>query len=218
MADGRRTTDDEPRAHARTPWAHRAAAGRACALAAVLLAVSIPAPAQTTNAEVFQQLAVRCLDAVPGTAQAFRLEAPGPMPYLRAALVQHWTEQGRALYLADSAAALPRLHYEIEEVGVAYAREGRRRLRRAVTLALRYTFTGPDGRLLHDDRCRDTVTDTLPRSARAAVESAAFPETQAEAPPAGWRRRYLEPALLLAATAVTVALFFNLRGERGSDA
>ncbi|MDX1531980.1 MAG: hypothetical protein R3362_10690, partial [Rhodothermales bacterium] len=188
-----------------------------CALAAALLAVSLPAPAQTTNAEVYQQLAVQCLGAVPGTAQALRLEAPGQMPYLRAALVQHWAEEGRALYLADSAAALPHLRYAIEEVGVAYAREGRRRLRRAVTLALRYTFTGPDGRLLHDDRCRDTFTDTLPRAARAAVEDAAYPETQGEAPPAGWRRRYLEPALLLAATAVTVALFFNLRGERSSD-
>lgn len=178
--------------------------------------------AQTTNLAAYQNLAVRCLADVPDTVQAFRLDAPALMPYLRAALVERWQAEGHTLYLADSSFQTPglpppRLRYEIEQAQVEYERAGRRQMDRTVTLGLRYTFIGSDGRLLHDDRCLDTFTDTLRRADQAAVQTDAFPETQAEAPSGSWRRRLLEPAVLAAATAVTIFLFFNLRSERTDD-
>jgi len=194
----------------------RAWAVLAC-LALVPLATAF---AQPTNLEAYQTLALRCLAEAPDTTQAFRLDAPALMPYLRTALAQRWREEGRALFLADSllsSPAIARLRYEIEEAQVAYARARRKQLVRTVTLALRYTFTAADGRLLRTARCRDTFTDTIRRSDRAALEWEAFPETQGEAPRGGWMRRYLEPAILAVATAVTVYLFFNIRSERTDD-
>lgn len=174
--------------------------------------------AQPTNVEAFQGLAVGCLGAVPDTAQAFRLSAPAAMPYLRPALAARWQDEGRTLFVTDTlAAALPWLRFEIEEAQVKYERAPQKQLARTVTLALRYTFTGADGRLLREDRCRDTFADTVHRDARAGLESEAFAETQGALPRAGWRRRYLEPAALALATAVTVYLFFNLRSERSDD-
>ena len=175
-----------------------------------------------TNLETYQTLALRCLASVPDTAQALALDAPALMPYLRTALTDAWRREGRALFLADtsfqaSGPPPPRLRYAIEEARVAYARARRKQLDRTVTLALRYTFTGADGRLLGEARCRETFTDTIRRADRTALETDAFPETQSDPPRAGWMRRYLEPAVLAAATAITVYLFFNLRSDRSDD-
>ncbi len=178
-----------------------------------------PAP---TNLEAYQMLAVRCLAQAPDTARVLVLDAPALMPYLRAALAETWRRDERALFLADTSFQAagpppPRLVYTIEEARVDYARARRKHLDRTVTLALRYTFAAANGRLLGEDRCRETFTDTIRRSDRAGLESEAFPETQGEAPRAGWMRRYLEPTVLAAATAITVYLFFNLRSDRSDD-
>jgi hypothetical protein len=170
-----------------------------------------------TNLEVLQSLAVGCLiDTVPDSTQTFRLDASEQMPYLRSALVGRWQDAGRRIYVAaDSATApLPTLAYDVETVKVAYARAGRRTVERAVTLALHFTLTAADGRLLRDERCRDTYADTVQRDLLVDLESAAHPETQADPPPGGWLRRYAQPAIVAAATVVTVFLFFSLRSDR----
>lgn len=173
--------------------------------------------AQDTNQAIYQNLALRCLSDVPDTLQAFRLLAPSRMPYVRTALTQHWRRQGYRLFLADTAQApapLPLLRYAVEEANVAYQRADGRRLHRQVELALRYTLTAADGALLRDAGCRETYEDTFRRSALTAVETTGFPETRADPPPAGWWRRYLEPAILTAATGITIYLFFSLRSLR----
>ncbi len=181
------------------------------------LAGVVPAWGQPTNLEAYQTLAVECLAAAPDTARAFRLAVPARMPFLRTALVARWQEEGHMVFLADSSfeatGALPRLAYEVEEATVAYERAGRKQLRRTVTLALRHTFTGPGGEILREDRCRDVYEDTVARRAAAGLADEAFPETQAPLPEAGWLRRYLEPVVLTAATAVAVYLFFTLRSD-----
>ena len=186
----------------------------------LLLGTSHYADAQpATNVEAYQTLAVDCLAGVPDTVRAFQLQAPSQMPYLRTALVERWQREGRTVFLADSTlgttpARLPRLVFLIEESGVDYERAGRRQMRRAVHLGLRYTFLGADGRLLREDACRDRFDDMLRPADQSVVETAAFPESQGEAPRAGWLRRYAQPAVLAAATAVTIYLFFSLRDNQ----
>ena len=190
-------------------------------LVAAVLVVGAAGPCrgQATNLAHYEAMAVACLSAVPDTARAFRLDAPDAMPYLRAALVARWQSEGRVIFRPDAPAAeaLPWLRYAIEEARVAYAKAPDHRLARTVTLALRYTFTGADGRILRDDRCRDVRADTIRSADRARVETAAFPETQAPPPEAGWVRRYLEPAVITAATAVGIYLFFTLRSDRTNN-
>jgi hypothetical protein len=172
-----------------------------------------------TNLETYQTLALRCLAGVPDTTARFVLDAPAQMPYLRTALTEAWRRDGRTLFFADSSlhTAAPRLTYTIEDARVGYARARRRQLDRTVVLALHYIFIAVDGRLLGEARCRETFTDTIRRADRPALESETYPETQGALPRAGWTRRYLEPAVLAAATAITVYLFFNLRSDRSTD-
>lgn len=183
--------------------------------AAVLLSflMSSAALGQTTNLELFQEMVVECLVSVPAGADTLLLDAPETMPYLRSALTNRWQEDGLTIFLADSSALpLPRLAYTVENSALAYARHGKQ-VERRLDLDLRYTYTDRNGRLLSDDRCSAARTSLVDRASLDRIQDAAHPETLAESPPAGWFRRYLEPAVLSAATAVAVYLFFTLRSN-----
>ncbi len=182
------------------------------------LAVAGPCRAQQTNAQVFGGLALQCLAGAPGPRDAFAVEAdPARAAFLRPVLVGRWQAEGRRPYLPDSAgAALPRLRYTVDEARVAYRRAGRA-VERRVVLALRYTLSEPDGRLVADQACTRSATDMLRPDEIPMVESAAFPETMGAAPAAGRFRRFVEPAVLTAASALSVYLFFTLRSGNGGS-
>ena len=173
-----------------------------------------------SNLETYQILAKRCLAEAPGVAQTFALAAPGVMPYLRTTLVDAWRAEGRTIFLADTsyqapAQEMPRLDYAVERAAVTYAPARRKHVGRQVSLEVRYTFASHQGRILAGDRCSELHSDVVLRRDISALETEAFPETKGVLPRAGWTRRYLEPAALATATALTVFLFFNLRSEGG---
>lgn len=184
------------------------------ATGALLLSLFIVSPAfgQSTNLSLYQDLAVACLGELPPEVDSLVVESPDRMPFLRSALVARWQEEGRAVFLPDSALAAAHLSYSIEQAEVSYEKR-RRQLAREVRLSLRYTLTNGMGRVLVDDRCIDSRSDLIARGALAGVQNAAYPETQGELPEAGWIRRVVEPVVLTAATAVVVYLFFTLRSS-----
>lgn len=195
--------------------------GRSWACVLLGLAVPLGVHAQPTNVEVFQQLAVQCLETAPDTVRAFRLEAPSQMPYLQSMLLERWQNADRLVFVADTARFdvpddLPLFGYSITQVGLTYTRQGRKQLRRDVTLDLHYRLTAANGQVLSDQSCTSPYTDTVARNAAKHLSDPSYPETLAPIP-AGWLRRYLEPAVLTAATAVTVYLFFNLRSTSSGD-
>lgn len=161
-------------------------------------------------------MAVECLGELPPQVERLVLDASDEMPYIRSALVETWQDDGREVYLPDATNGAARVAYEIEEADVRYVRRGRR-LAREVRLTLQYTIANADGRLLADNRCAPTRGDVIARADVDAVQSDAYPETLADLPPGGWFRRVLEPAVLTAATAVAVYLFFTLRSTGGDD-
>ena len=194
-----------------------------CIAAALLWAgtASVRGQDLSTNLEAYQLLAVGCLGEVPGSRSAFRLDAAPTMPYLRQALVRHWKQQGRAVFLADTAATAPapnmdRLTYGVDQARVRYERARRRVLRRTVELELTYALIAQSGEVLADERCRRDYSDTFERRAVSGRETPAFPETVGALPRGGFTRRYLEPAVLATASALTVFLFFRLRSEPSS--
>ncbi len=163
-------------------------------------------------------MAVRCLSDAPATRSAFRLEPAPTMPYLRQALVQYWKGQGRAIYLADTSSTvrtrdLDRLTYGVHEARVRYEKARRRILSRTVELELHYALIAPSGEILADEPCRREYSDTIRRSSVSGLEMPTLPETVGAIPDAGWTRRYLEPAVLATASALTAFLFFRLRSE-----
>jgi hypothetical protein len=177
--------------------------------------------AQETNLAVYQRLARDCMSELPADIDTLALQAPDAMPYLRSALIDAWRSTGREVFdLNDSptqAATLPRLAFSIEDARVSYANAGRRRLLRDVRLALQYSLTDGDGRIILDEHCSMTADDVIDRAARIRLEEDAYAETVGDEPPAGWIRRYVEPAVLAAATALGVYLFFSLRSESVDD-
>jgi hypothetical protein len=177
--------------------------------------------AQDTNLAVYQRLAQECLAELPADIDSLALEAPAEMPYLRSALVETWKSAGYEVYdVGDTppqAATLPRLAFSIEDAHVTYGVSGRRRLSRDVTLALQYSLMDVDGRIILDERCSRSADDIIDRATRARLENQVYAETVGAEPRAGWIRRYVEPAVLAAATALGVYLFFTLRSQSADD-
>lgn len=182
----------------------------------LVLSWAAPAFGQSTNLALYQDLAIECLAAVPGEVDSLSLESPTRMPFLRSALIARWQEDGRSIFEADSSRDVAHLVYHIDDARVVYGRADGD-VARHVVLGMRYTLTAPDGRILADDRCAKDFSDVIPRGALAAVENEAYAETQADPPEAGWFRRYLEPVVITAATAVAVYLFFTLRSNEAED-
>lgn len=189
---------------------------RSVAACVASLLIATAAAGQSTNLALYQEMAVECLGDVPASADTLALQAPDRMPYVRSALVTHWQDDGRTIYLSDSAGTHPLLTFDVEEAEVYYTRRSRR-VGRNVVLALRYSLTSPAGRILTDDRCREERSDLISRAAIQNVQVNAYPETQADPPEGGWIRRYLEPVVITAATAVAVYLFFTLRSTETDD-
>ena len=184
----------------------------------LILLLAYPAQAQT-NMALYQDQAVSCLLSVPDTSSAFVLASPSVMPYLETALVSGWTEHDKAVFRVDSTRQrlLPQLGYDVESAEVVYARARRKRLERTVSLTLQYSWISINGQILKSDRCSRTHEDTILRNQLASFENSSYPETVGVPPPSRWTRRYLEPAVLGAATVLTVFLFFNLRSSRASS-
>lgn len=188
----------------------------AAALFLTICAVSTAA-AQSTNLSLYQEMAVECLSELPADVDSLILEAPQNMPYVRSALVALWQADGRDVFFPDAPISTARLAYDVEEAAVTYVRRGDR-FEREVRLTLRYTVTTESGRVLADDRCSRSRQDLIARAEVDAVQSPVYAETQGQLPRGGWFRRVLEPAVLTAAAAVAVYLFFALRSTGGEDA
>lgn len=174
----------------------------------------LPAHAQPTNVEVFEQLATECLsDELP---EALIVDASEARPYVRSAVVSHLLETGRRVYGADAEIdSLSVLTVREEDPRIGYERE-RRGIRRSASMALRTSLRMPDGRLATDEACTRSYSDRVDRREIARLENPNYPETSAPVPAASWRRRYVEPIIMAGATAVTVLLFFSLRSKRAT--
>ncbi len=144
------------------------------------------------------------------------LEPPEEMPYLNSVLLEHWRDRGKSVFLTDSTAqsaerTYHKLAYQIHTAQVQYSREGRRTLRRELSLNIGVVLVAASGEVLHADTCQGAFEDTLHRHEVVKRESAAFPETVGMVPASRWPRRYLEPVMLIAVSALTAVLFFHLR-------
>ena len=177
---------------------------------------------QPSNETAYQRLAIACIGDLPDSEPAIELTAPQKMPFVRSALITHWSEQGYRVFWADSLVSdvpegLSRFSYRIDEAAVTYRRLKKKRINRTVDLSIAATLLTPAGEVLRDDTCRRQYADTLAVADLNAVESSTYPETQAPHPQPGWIRRIVEPVMLTTATVVGVYLFFALRSDSSDD-
>ncbi|MDE2834574.1 MAG: hypothetical protein OXM02_08625 [Bacteroidota bacterium] len=193
-------------------------AWRMLALLTVVAVLPVPAgwtQSVPTNMAMLQHIAVDCLSEVPTHTDTLVVSAPEAMPYLASAVVGSFQRRGLIVYLGEEAhSARPVLSWIVDIAGVTYVRAGSGTVERTVRLELQYLFVGPDGRVLGSGPCGQSLTDEVPRNELSALETAAYPETQAEPPKVRWIRRYVEPVVLAVATGLAAFLFFNLRSNR----
>lgn len=174
------------------------------------------ASAQESNLSTFEQLGLRCLLDAPTDVEAFRLSAPDSMTYLRTALTNAWIERGKRVSLGSDS-TLPTLRYSVQHAAVSYRRIRRNTFRRDVTLSLDYSLLDERGTVLDDGLCMETAVDTLYRADLGLLENPVYPETVGARPEAGFIRRIVEPAVMIAAVGIGVFLFFSLRSEGSSE-
>ncbi|MCY4224671.1 MAG: hypothetical protein OXF06_07520 [Bacteroidetes bacterium] len=182
------------------------------------LSVIPPVGAQNllSNMNVFENLGIACMDFIPSKVDSLILDPPDELPYVTTTLIKHWQEHDMTLFYADSlhSSRQPfRLSWQMSNASISYTRERRRTLSRSAKLALRYTFLDPTGKIIAQDSCNESFTDTISERIVSQIESEIYPETQGDLPPKGWVRHHLEPIIIAAATALTAFLFFNLRND-----
>ena len=170
--------------------------------------------AQHSHVEQLQDIASACLATSPGKFMVFGLNSDAAAPYIRQSLFDRWKAEERKIYAADSLASIPILTFRVLEKKVELYRAGKNRVGRTARLSLSIQLTGPDGELLSDHLCADIRTDTLSTESARSMVDPRFPETNVSPPVGGWFRRYLQPAVIIGASAIGTYLFFNLRSRR----
>jgi len=166
--------------------------------------------------QVFENLGLACLKSVPTEADTLILSPSPALPYMTSVLIKHWQQEAKHLFLSDST-RIPNSHYilswEVSQSTISYTRTSRKILARSASLNLHYNLLDQHGELIRHDTCEQFFSDEIPKNMVAALESAAYPETQGELPPDRWIRRLLEPTIIAAATGLAAFLLFNLRND-----
>ncbi len=188
----------------------------------ILLACAPTAAAQSSNLEVFQTLAIQCMDFLEAEQTALEIRTSARMPYVRSAIVTWLNENDHQVYLADSVYTdkpthLNQLSYEITESAVTYKRLRKKKAKRSVQLMANASLVSSKGLVIADKACKESFDDEVALSDIPALSSSTYPETQGSPPRAGFGRRVLQPVMLTAATALSVYLFFTLRSEDSGD-
>lgn len=167
-----------------------------------------------SHADLLALLVVECLDApleARGAAtDALNVGWSGSLSFLATPVSAELMARGVPLGGPDAAA----LAIRMERGDVAYARAGRGRLTRTGDVAVQVTLTQPDGRILATDSCARSASDSVTKDEAEALRDERYDVTMPDIPPTGLWRRYLEPAVLVAATGIGTYLFFNLRSRR----
>ena len=195
-----------------------------CISILVSLLVSGLTYAQSTNLEVYQEMAAECLEPFADTLSTLTLKGTADTPYLHEKALQGWLRRGNRVVLADSLQSLQnsdtglQLVYRIDRQDLEYLYRNRRNLKRQFHLELQMRILSQQQEVLANQQCTKTYSDSVRRSQISDLEHAAYPETRAVLPTAGWVKRYLEPGVLISASALGVYLFFNLRSTSNSDA
>lgn len=144
---------------------------------------------------------------------AFRLAWGGGYPFLETRLAARLLDAGVELGGGDT----PVLRVDLERADIVYRRAGGRTLERTVSAGIAYAVTLPDGSVQQADVCQGSLTDRMDRKTAASLTDPQSGLTQPELPRTGIWSRYLEPAVLVGATAIGTYLFFNLRSRRADS-
>jgi hypothetical protein len=186
----------------------------ACAMLAPSAAAqdaNASSPMPASHADRVAEVIVTCLAPVVSTdGAAYRLVWGGGYPFLETRLAARLLDAGVELGGGDK----PALRVDLERADIAFRRAGGRTLERTVQAGIGYALTQPDGALVAADVCAGSLTDRMDRRTAEALSDPQSDLTRPALPRTGLWSRFVEPAVLVGATAIGTWLFFNLRSKR----
>ncbi len=181
------------------------------------------AAAQPANADVIGQLAADCVTTAIAVADTVEIIPDDRYEFIRTAVVRAFRDNGSVVVILPGSPRPtvegvnsgwpPSVRYRIEEAGVRYSKAGDA-LARQIAVDTRVLATMSDNSVALDTLCTKSFSDEIRPADVDDVEDANQPLTLGKRPDKGWLRRIAEPAVVAAASAVAVYLFFNVRSDR----
>jgi len=174
---------------------------------------------------VMADIALQCVITHIDKASPMQVEGKGLAPIVAPQLEAGMLASGYQLANLDAGKSLV---YTVDLAVVDLKKSGRKQVTRTVSLGMSFQVwdrTAKENQaqnasaatLEQSGTCSDVQVDTVDRTLLSSLSYAGFPETNPAPPAKGGLRRFLEPAVLIGATAVGTYLFFNLRSRRSDS-
>lgn len=189
-------------------------------LAAVCFAAPDSSSAQVTNREVMISLVSTCLAPAIEDESTLSYTYRGSESFVEAGVVAGWLQDGKSVSIfsgGDSQPAVSHLDFSVTDLDVAYERASKHTVGRTVSVVVMGTHRNSDDQILHAIDCPASFEDVLDRNSLSLVEDTELEVTTAEHPSQGVIRKYVQPVIVGAASAVTVYLFFTIRSSNDSS-
>jgi hypothetical protein len=107
--------------------------------------------------------------------------------------------------------AIHDLRYDPQTASVTYVRTAGDSLVRKVDLSVSHSFISPQGVLVDEARCDDSVSDIIRAADVDRLQMDQWAETRGQVPSIGGWRNWAEPAVIGTSIAAVVYLFFSVR-------
>ncbi len=178
-----------------------------------------PVGAQSTppsHREVVGDLAYSCVERAFPEARMTRMSGSGSFNLVEPVLIERLVSAGKSVTVAaDSSQYTATLVYRVESVRVELSRKSKNELNRSVFLDMTFQVVDAVESGVVDARvCSDSFSDTIPRKLANTLGHNDFTELNPTIPSGSVFSRWVQPVVLVAATAVGTYLLFNLRSRR----
>lgn len=183
----------------------------------------VRAACQPANADIIGRLAADCVTTAVATADTVEIIPDDRYEFIRTVVVNSVRDDGSVVVISrtpqgpsgneGSTGRRTVVSYRIENGGVRYSKSGDA-LTREIAVDTRVLATMSDNSVVLDTLCVKSFIDEIRPADIDKVEDSNQPLTLGKRPSKGWLRRVAEPAVVAAASAVAVYLFFNVRSDR----
>ncbi len=169
--------------------------------------------AQPTNRDVIVSLVGNCVSNTIASDSSVAYSYSGSTGFIESGVVAAWLSEGKSVRVHDNASKEKHLEFQTTNIAVQYRRSSRSTVDREVSVSTIGTVRDADGTIIESIDCPDSFRDTVDRHQLDSIEDSEIPLTQGTRPSRGFVRKYLQPVVVAAASAVTVYLFFSIRSN-----
>lgn len=181
-------------------------------LATIFVVLGQEVHAQRTSAEIADSLAISCFEKFEGL-KAIGVSTSDEYPSIKSGLYSYWRGLGIEIFETKEASSVNekldrRIQYRVDSASIKYLKEGRKNYLREVQLVIYESSTGSDFKVLSNDRCERSSSDTVLRSLTMNDPSDFKVDLER-----GGRFGFVKPVILTATLGAISYLFFTVRSS-----